>query len=914
MRGKLTGSILVALTLLLVSAVAAEAQTGTLAGRVVSSDSGDPVSSAQVVVLGSGDARVAGGLANETGAFRFTVPAGTYALMVGSVGYADTRRDGIRVTAGSTTNVTVELGIEAILTEGITVTGLRNRPRTVMEVPASVFVIGKQRVQERPAVTVAEHVKGLPGVDISQTGIQQSNIVTRGFNNVFSGSLLVLADYRYAHVPSLRFNAYNLIPITNLDLEQVELLLGPAAALYGPNSASGVLHMLTTSPIDDPGTAVSLAGGERSIFHGQFRHATRFSDELGLKVTGQYFRGDDWEFTDPFEEFQQEVNPDNPLIGARDFDAERWSGEARLDWRPWDGGGGLVFSGGLNRMGSSIELTGLGAAQARDWTYSYFQTRMEKGALFAQAYVNMSDAGDTYLLRTGQPIVDQSRMWVGQIQHALGLGERQAFTYGLDYQRTEPRTGGTITGRNEDDDNIDEVGGYVHSETQLSDNLELIAALRVDHHSELEDLNWSPRVALVLEPQPNQSLRATFNRAFSTPTTNNLFLDILAGQIPLLPGVGYDIRTLGVPRSGFTFTSTCPGGAADGTCMHSPFAPGQRIPALSPLFWNDLVNAAAASNPSIAAVADFLRTGPDELAPVATSFRYFDQQRAQSTDPDARAFPFSDPAADPEVTDVERIRPTITNTFEVGYKGALGDRFLVTADVYRSDIEDFVGPLRVETPNVFMDMSSAQVFARDQLEPLVQGGAMSSAEADAIAAGFAGFASRVPLGTVTPDQAEDSEIVITYRNFGDIQLWGADVGAQVLLGNLTLGGTYSWVEKECLDFNDNGRCTDVRDVALNAPTDKASFTARWDDPGMGLTAEGRLRWSDGFPMNSGVYAGQIDDYTVMDLNLSYRLPTSLAENASISLYVQNLLDDEHQEFIGAPALGRLALLRLLWEF
>lgn len=914
MRGKLAAAVIAVLALFLVYPAAAAAQTGTLAGRVVSSANGDPIPGAQVVLLGSGDARMSTGLTNETGAFRFMVPGGTYALLVESVGYADTRRDGIRVTAGSTTNVTVELGIEAILTEGITVTGLRSRPRTVMEVPATAFIIGEQRVEERAAVTVVEHVKGLPGVDVAQTGIQQSNVVTRGFNNVFSGALLVLADYRYAHVPSLRFNAYNLIPVTNLDIEQVEMLLGPAAALYGPNSASGVMHLITRSPIDDPGTSVSLAGGERSIFHGQFRHATRVSDELGFKVTGQYFRGEDWEFTDPFEEFQQQVNPDNPLIGARDFDAERWTADARVDWRPWEGGGGLIFSGGVNMLASSIELTGLGAGQAQDWRYSYVQTRLEKGALFAQAYVNMSDAGDTYLLRTGQPITDQSRMWVGQIQHAFGLGERQTFTYGVDYQRTEPRTAGTITGQNEDDDNIDEIGGYMHSETQLSDNLELTAALRVDHHSELEDLNWSPRVALVFEPQRNQHLRATFNRAFSTPTTNNLFLDLLAGRIPLLPGVGYDIRTLGVPRSGFTFDAECPGGAASGTCMHSPFVPGQRLPALSPLFWNNLVDAAAANDPNIAAVASFLRTGAGETAQVGTSFRYFSQAKAQSTDPNARAFPFTDPTATPGVTDVERIRPTITNTFEVGYKGALGDRFLVTADVYRSDIEDFVGPLRVETPNVFMDQGSAQTFARAQLEPLVQGGGISAAQADAIAAGFAGFASRVPLGTVTPDQASSSDIVITYRNFGDIQLWGADAGVQVLLGDLTLGGTYSWVEKECLDFDGNGSCTDVADVALNAPTNKGSFTARWDDQGLGFSAEGRVRWSDAFPMNSGVYVGPIEDYTVVDLNLAYRLPTSLGENAMISLYVQNLLDEEHREFVGAPNIGRMALLRLLWEF
>ena len=98
-----------------------------------------------------------------------------------------------------------------------------------------------------------------------------------------------------------------------------------------------------------------------------------------------------------------------------------------------------------------IELTGLGAGQAIDWRYDYYQARATWGDAFAQVYLNTSDAGDTYLLRNGAPITDLSRLWVAQVQHSAELwAGRQGFTYGLDYLFTDPRTLGTINGIWED--------------------------------------------------------------------------------------------------------------------------------------------------------------------------------------------------------------------------------------------------------------------------------------------------------------------------------------------------------------------------------------------------------------------------------------------------------------------------------
>ena len=80
------------------------------------------------------------------------------------------------------------------------------------------------------------------------------------------------------------------------------------------------------------------------------------------------------------------------------------------------------------------------------------------------------------------------------------------------------------------DDNIAEVGAYILSKTALiADRLDLVLAGRLDTHSRLDENVFSPRAALVFELSEGHHVRATYNRAFSTPTTLNHFLDISGG-------------------------------------------------------------------------------------------------------------------------------------------------------------------------------------------------------------------------------------------------------------------------------------------------------------------------------------------------------------------------------------------------
>ena len=871
----------------------AAAQQGTITGTVTDLETGAPVADAAIRVLGQEDAPTN---TDPSGRFRISVQAGTHSIVVTRIGYETSRTDGVRVGDGATASVTIELRSRALALNQLVVTVSR-REEKELDAPASISTLSGEQISRMVARTPADHIRTLPGVDLATTGITQSYAVVRGFNNVASGRLLSIVDNRYARIPALRINAINMIPTTDMDIERIELARGPGAALYGPNAAEGVMHIVTWSPIDKPGSTVSLAGGERSVFQALLRSAHRVSDRFGLKVSGQYLRGNDWEYTDPVEVAARDQNPGHPRIGIRNPLNERYFADIRTDYRFADDGE-LILSGGLNNSLSSINLTSVGSSQTHDWQYRYAQARLIKGRFFAQYFLNQTHSGDnSYLLRSGTPIVDRSRTSAVQVQYGRDIGERQTMTFGVDYQRIQPRSEGTIYGRKQDHDLVVEGGVYIHSESRLTERVDLVTAFRVDTHNQLGRMKFSPRAALVFRPSEGHNLRLTYNRAFVTPSVSSLFLDIPTGQLPIAPGIAYTLRAFGVPTSGLTFAHRCPGGFGE-YCMRSPFLPGQ-LPANAALFWDALVTAFAPE-----ALRPFLLepgsrpTDPD----LKTVLRRFNSQ-ALGLD-GGELFPIV-----PRPLDLPRLEPTVFNTIETGYKGLIQDRVRLAADLYAARVENFVGALQVETPSVFLDPATTGAFLANRLAALIQAGVVTAEQIAELAAGLAG----VPVGTVAPDQVEAHDLLLTSRNFGTANYWGADFSAQILASDrVSVTAGYSFQNTECFDFDEDGDCPDADDVALNAPTHKGSLAIAFTDRARGFHLDGRWRFSDGFDMRSGVFAGPVDAYHVLDLTAGYQLPFQPGTRLEMTVY--NALNNLHREFVGAPELGRLAMVRVKYDF
>ena len=897
------------------------AQQGTLAGTVTDVLTLAPVPGAEIQILGGGETRTV--VANNQGQYTVGLPAGTYDLAVRVLSYRDERFSNVRVAAGETNTYDLNLTSDALRVVGINVTVDRSIDgQGPGDSPQSVYTVDARDIVGRANTNPTDLLGRSPAVDIIKGGLQTGHVVVRSFNNIFSGALHMLTDYRLAGVPSLRVNLMHFMPHIDEDLDRIEVVLGPSSALYGPNTANGIVHFITKSPLESQGTTVTLGGGEQSTFQGSLRSAVLVNEDFGIKISGQYMRGDEWNRTDPTEEAGRLSNIANPdlcladkvtrgltpadatiacnRLGVRDFDVERWSVEARADYRFADDGT-IVGTYGRNTS-SGIELTGLGAGQTSEWVSDFFQGRVRKGRFFGQAYYNRSDAGDSFLLRNGVALVDQSTFLGVTGQHGFTLADdRQEFTYGGDYFGTRPESKGTIYGTYDDDDAINEWGGYLQSRTALTDQLDFIVAGRLDSSSLLTDDVFSTRAAFVFQPKPEHSLRISYNRAFSTPTALNAYLDILGGLAPGDTGLlGYSTRAYGAGLNGWSLQESV--GTVRG--MRSPFNPGGAGELLTntdaAALWQLSINALEALGLD-AATAGLLRTLPPPTNSAVERLLL---------DPNTGAVT---PLASAVLPDLPPIDEAYTETFELGWNGLVADgRLSITADVYYTKKNAFVSPLTIETPLLFLDEDDLVTY----LTPF-----LGAPTATFLASGVA----LIPLGVVSSDQvgAQGSDLILSYRNVGDFNLWGADVAFQASLTNRwSVGGAYSHISEDYIQM------TGQSPVALNAPKDKGSLNVTFRDVVSGFTASGGVRFTRSFPANSADFIGTacvplpagtprplfeekcVDKYAIFDLNAGYEVPNTAA---TLQLSISNVFDTGYRSFPGVPDIGRLAMVRVRYE-
>ncbi len=622
---------------------------------------------------------------------------------------------------------------------------------------------------------------------------------------------------------------------------------------------------------------------------------------------------------------------------ARDFDLRRMSGEARLDFRPGDNTE-LITTAGMSRIGRGMEITTtFGAAQVRDWSYLNLQQRFRHKKFFAQAFYNSSNAGNddasdasgTYYLRTGIPVVDRSSVLVGQAQQGLELGPTRV-VLGGEYIATRPRTEGTINGRNDGNDDINEYGGYVQTTTAVFDKLDLLLAGRVDVNSRIEGTQFSPRAALVFKPTPTQNFRLTFNRAFNSPASFAFFLDQFSGQTPV-PGM--PVQILGnPPKQGWQFARSCDPSVNGGLCMRSPYAPGQLLPASAAAVFPGLAQAlpslirglpASSFGAGGEAARAQLLGLVTQIGPVLNALRPTSAQVGSSLlDLNTRT-----PVATTAVRDYAPLGANFSNTLEAGYKGLIGQKLRLSADFWfqrrpADPTTQILNPVVLFNPQqlgAFLGQGVAQGLVAAGQSP-----AVAQATATAAATNLTPLIAAIPVGATAFTNALQDQpfLVFSYQNAaGFVNVHGADFAGDLLFTNeWSLETTYSWLNRNV--FPNAPGATALNPLAANAAKHRATATVRFQQERSGIGAELRGRYADAFPVNSGVFNSynvgtpvaypSVPVNAFLDAGVSWKVPQ--LRGLRVSLNVTNLLDNERQSFVGVPQIGRLATTRLQYAF
>ncbi len=911
------------------------AQSSSVTGVVTDSKDGIPLSGANIVHVSSGQ----GTATDENGQYALTgLPNGPGLIRVSYIGYKSLEVTvNLSDTQPHVLNVELVSGID--LVDQVQVTASR-RQEKILDAPASIDVILEEDLVRTVVPTTVMSLRNVTGLDISQTGIDRNEVVLRGFNNVFSGATLVLTDYRNASSPSLNVNLHNLMPNLAVDLDRVEVVRGPGSALYGAGVDAGVVHYITKDAFSHPGATIAVSGGERSNMNVQARVAGVLVNRVGVKVTGSYAAANDFALqsceASLLKDGKFDQCPDRhdaiqiSLDGERDTDMNKYTVAGNLDFR-LGSGTTLSLNAGISAIKGTL-LSGIGTIQADNYRYSFAQARLSRGGFFAQFFVNANNSGKSYVYG-GDPVVEYSREYVMQAQYDAQLGRRQSLILGADLELTRPDTRGTVLGRNEENDNIDEYGVYAQSTTRFTNQIELTLALRGDYNNVVDRVQASPRVGLVVKPAPNSSFRVTYNRSFSSPTASSNWLDLVAAT---LPGTSIKVRGRGA-ATGFTYTRNPEylklGATTDLVASSllpgmegAPVPAGVSTGAIYGLMYQGLAAipnedlALLLANAGLNVPIPLIAALKTALSPASTTVQGFSPGVLG-------ALNLSTSRIDTGLTDVENVEPlkqTISQTFEVGYKGVLNDNVLLAVDAYYATKRNFVGALQVRTPFVLVPTLS-QDLVRDISTGISNNTSLAGAltlfnlspeQAAQLLVDVAGSSlpsATTPIAIVQPNENNPGvgkvpEIMLSYPNFGNIKYFGADVSLQVIVSrSLSLFGNMSWVSDDYFDHTELGEELEDKVISLNAPGFKFKAGGQYTHrSGFSVNASGRH--VKGFRVISGPYDGDLPSYFILDVGAGYAISPALRADIGIN----NATDSNHREFIGAPRLGRIASARLTY--
>ena len=215
------------LFILVISVITSFAQQSTtVSGNVKNSKSKDAVSAVSVTIKGS----TTGTYTNDKGDFKFTTSQKPpFTLVFSSVGFADKE---LAVT-GSTEDVNVEVLPTYTLGDEVVVSASRV-PERILESPVSIERVNAAAIRNAATPSYYDIIGNLKGVDITASSLTFKSVSTRGFNGSGNLRLNQLVDGMDNQAPGLNFSVGNIVGVTELDVDNMELLSGASSALYGP--------------------------------------------------------------------------------------------------------------------------------------------------------------------------------------------------------------------------------------------------------------------------------------------------------------------------------------------------------------------------------------------------------------------------------------------------------------------------------------------------------------------------------------------------------------------------------------------------------------------------------------------------------------------------------------------------------
>jgi len=265
----------------------------TITGSVTESNN-QPIPGANIKVVGD----KAGTVTDSDGKFTLTSKLNPpFTLEVTSLGH-ETKK--VSVTSNNQ-NVIIKLTDSQTNLDEVVVSASRT-PERILESPVTIERMGIKEIKRTASPTFYDGLENLKEVQMNTSSLTFKSINTRGFATVANTRFMQLVDGMDNSSPLLNFVLGNMIGVSDIDVQSVELLPGASSALYGANAFNGIMFMNSKSPFTYPGISTYLkygatsqeAAGTNSFYDFGIRMAHTFNKYFAAKANFTYMQGTDW--------------------------------------------------------------------------------------------------------------------------------------------------------------------------------------------------------------------------------------------------------------------------------------------------------------------------------------------------------------------------------------------------------------------------------------------------------------------------------------------------------------------------------------------------------------------------------------------------------------------------------------------
>ena len=519
-------------------ALAQSAAGGTVSGSLVD-ESGAALPGANVQLIGPGVNKFA--VTGNDGRYTFRgVPPGTHRVTATLVGFSSETHTVEVAAAGAVEVPSTTLKI-TLPGEEVVVTASKAES-SLVNAPATMSVVSNEQIETSPAQNYGDLLRSVPGLNVIQMSARDINMTSRQGTSTLSNSQLALLDGRSIYLDFFGLILWDFVPSNPSDIKQIEVVRGPASAVWGANALTGVVNIITKTPRESPGGSVTLSAGtfEReegdsgNSYGASATYSAAPNDRWSYRVAGGYFQSD--AYSRPTGRIPSSTHPLDSSIttGGGIYPAFENAGtkQPKVDLRvdqELTSGGRVTYNAGFTGT-EGIVHTGIGPFDLQSGSYLGFgRVGYTQGGFRAAAFVNALDGEAPNLLArdaAGVPIQLDFKTQTYDLDAGYThlVATRHILSYGGNVRRNNFDI--TIAPQSED---RTELGAYFQDEI-IWDRFRLSLGGRVDKFGNLEDPVFSPRVTAIFKPVPAHALRASFNRAFRSPSTINNYLDVTFAQ------------------------------------------------------------------------------------------------------------------------------------------------------------------------------------------------------------------------------------------------------------------------------------------------------------------------------------------------------------------------------------------------